>query len=261
MTRRVWRYLLPALLLLLAGLLWEWVVDLGTIPDFVLPSPSEIWGAAIADRSLLLSNALPTLEAAVGGLLLALVVGVALAVTIVSSPALRAAVYPLVVGSQTVPVLALAPVLALIFGYSTLPKLIIVCLVCFFPITVNTVDGLRSVDGELLNLLRTMGAGRWQLLRQVALPSALPYVFSGTRVAATFSVIGALFGEWAGSYQGLGYLMQQRQAQFDAAGLFAAIAALTLLGISLFGAVTLLERILIPWHTAAGDALLRGERD
>lgn len=261
MRRKLPEILLPALLLLLAGLAWEWTVDHGTIPDFVLPPPSQIWGAAIADRDLLLSNVLPTLDAAVGGFLLALALGVTLAVGIASSSALRTAVYPLVVGSQTVPVLALAPVLALIFGYSTLPRLIIVCLVCFFPITVNTVDGLRSVDVELLNLLRTMGASRFQLFRQVALPSALPYLFSGARVAATFSVIGALFGEWAGSFSGLGYLMQQQKAGFDTAGLFATIAVLTLLGIALFGAVSILERLLIPWHRPAGDALLRGERE
>jgi ABC-type nitrate/sulfonate/bicarbonate transport system permease component len=106
-----------------------------------------------------------------------------------------------------------------------------------------------------------MGAGRVALFRQVSLPSALPYLFSGAKVAATFSVIGALFGEWAGSYSGLGYLMQQEENQLDAAGLFAAIAALTLLGIALFGAVALLERVLIPWHRSSGDALLRGESE
>jgi ABC-type nitrate/sulfonate/bicarbonate transport system permease component len=254
------RYSVPALLLLLAGRAWQAVVESGAVPDFVLPPPTQIWDAAVQERSLLLSNAVPTLEVAVGGFLLALVIGVALAIAIASSRLLRAAVYPLVVGSQTVPVLALAPALALIFGYSVLPKLVIVCLVCFFPITVNTVDGLRSVDQELLSLLRSMGAGPAALFREVSLPSALPYLFSGAKVAATFSVIGALFGEWSGSYSGLGYFMQQRQAQFDTAGLFAAIAALTLLGIALFGAVALLERLLIPWHRSSGDALLRGDR-
>lgn len=252
------RSILPALLLLLAGLAWQAIVGLGSIPDFVLPSPEEIGQAAVVERSLLLSNALPTLEVAVGGLMLALIIGVGLAVVIASSRVLRAAVYPLVVGSQTVPVLALAPVLAVMLGYSILPKLIIVCLVCFFPITVNTVDGLRSVDGELVGLLRTMGAGPAAIFRTVSLPTALPYLFSGMKVAATFSVIGALFGEWAGSYAGLGYLMQQRQAQFDTAGLFAAIGVLTLLGIGLFLAVVFLEHVLIPWHQDQGDALLGG---
>jgi ABC-type nitrate/sulfonate/bicarbonate transport system permease component len=261
MMRRASRYALPALLLLLAGLLWQEIVALHWIPDFILPSPAEIWEAAVADRDLLLSNAAPTLLAAAGGLALAVVVGAALAIAIAYSHPLRAALYPLVVGSQTVPVLALAPVLVLILGYSVLPKLVIVCLVCFFPITVNTVDGLRSADDELLSLLRTMGAGPVALFREVSLPSALPYLFSGTKVAAAFSVIGALFGEWAGSYAGLGYLMQQEENQFDAAGLFAAIATLTLLGLALFGIVALLERVLVPWHRPTGDALLRGERE
>jgi putative hydroxymethylpyrimidine transport system permease protein len=185
--------------------------------------------------------------------------GIALAIAIAHSPTLRMAVYPVVIGSQTVPVLALAPVLALILGYTVAPRLIIVCLICFFPITVNTVDGLRSADRELVNLLRTMGASRARIFREVSWPSALPYLFSGAKVAVTFSVIGALFGEWAGSYSGLGYLMQQLQAQFDTAGLFAAIAMLTLLGIGLFLVVALLERLLIPWHRSRSDSLFGGE--
>jgi ABC-type nitrate/sulfonate/bicarbonate transport system permease component len=257
---RATRWSAPALVLLGIGIVWQIVVSAGGVPSFVLPAPSDIWTAMIEERSLIAENAIPTLQIAVGGFLLALIAGVALAVGIAYSRILRIAIYPLVIGSQTVPVLALAPVLVVIFGYTVLPKLLIVALICFFPITVNVADGLRSADPELLNLLRTMGAGRARLFREVSFPSALPALFSGAKVAATFSVIGALFGEWAGSYSGLGYLMQQRQAQFDTAGLFAAVAVLTLLGIALFLAVSIAERLLIPWHHDSRDVLISGDR-
>jgi ABC-type nitrate/sulfonate/bicarbonate transport system permease component len=175
------------------------------------------------------------------------------------------ALYPIVIASQTVPVIALAPVLVLLLGYTALPKLIITALICFFPITVNAVDGFKSVDPDLLRLMRTLGANRWRLFRDVEWPSALPAVFSGAKVAITFSVIGAIFGERVGSSEGLSYLMIQQQAQFQTAAMFATIAVLFLMGLCLFGLVALAERLLLPWHstTVHHDALqgaVRGKR-
>lgn len=247
----------PVVLLLVLFGLWEAVVDLAHVPDFLLPSPHAIWDAGVAERDLLVSNAIPTAEIAVLGFLLALALGFVLALAIRYSRVLEIALYPLVIASQTVPVLALAPILVVLLGFTILPKLVIVCLICFFPITVNTVDGFRSVDPELLALMRTFGAGRWRLLRDVELPASLPYLFSGAKVAVTFSVIGALFGEWVGSSEGLGYLMTQKQSQFDTGGLFAAMAVLTLIGIALFLLVSLAERLLLPWyHGDNRDALV-----
>jgi ABC-type nitrate/sulfonate/bicarbonate transport system permease component len=216
----------------------------------------EIWRSAVAERDLLASNALPTAQIAVLGFLLALFVGFVLAVLIHHSRVLEISLYPVVIASQTVPVLALAPLLLIVFGFTVLPKLIIVALVCFFPITVNLVDGLKSVDPDLIAMMRTLGAGPVRLFRDVELPSALPYLFSGAKVAVTFSVIGALFGEWVGSSEGLGYLMTRQRAEFDTSGLFAAMAVLTVIGVGLFFVVALLERLLLPWNHDRRDALV-----
>jgi NitT/TauT family transport system permease protein len=246
--RRVAR-LAPPLLLLAAGIAaWQIITVARNVPDYLLPPPSDIWQTAIDERELLWQNTIPTVKIAVGGFLLALTLGLVIAVLIRYSRVIELALYPIVIVSQTVPILALAPILVVILGFTILPKLVVVCLVCFFPITVNTVDGLKSVDPELVNLMRTMGAGRWRLFREVEWPSALPYVFSGARVAITYSVIGAIFGEWVGSSEGLGWYMIQAKDQLDTAGLFAAMIILTLIGICLFAAVSVVERLLLPWY-------------
>ncbi|MGZ5312750.1 MAG: ABC transporter permease, partial [Solirubrobacterales bacterium] len=164
------------------------------------------------------------------------------------SETLRRAVYPLLVASQTVPVIAIAPILIVWFGFGIGPKLAIIALVCFFPITVNTLDGLRSVDPDQVKMMRTLDAGRWQILRRVEAPSALPFAFSGAKIAVAIAVIGAVFGEWAGSSSGLGHLMLEASAQLLTARLFAAIAVLSAMAICLFGLLALAERRLIPWN-------------
>jgi ABC-type nitrate/sulfonate/bicarbonate transport system permease component len=232
--------------------LWQTYVSLARVPDFLLPGPLAIWRAGLAEHSLLAVNAVPTIEIALLGYLLAFGSGLALAFAIRLSHLLRLAVYPLVIVSQTVPVIALAPILVVLLGFTILPKLIVVALICFFPIVVNTVDGFQSVDPDQVNLLRTLGAGKLQILRDVEWPSALPYVFSGAKVAATFCVVGALYGEWVGSSEGLGYLMQQKMSEFDTSVLFAALAILAALGMAMFSVVDLLERVAMPWR--------RGER-
>lgn len=237
-------------LLLLAGVLalWQAIIVARQVPAYLLPGPVDIWRAALDEHDLLLTNAVPTLEIAVLGFLLAVVTGLAAAIAIHFSPAVEAGLYPIVIVSQTVPVVALAPVLIVLLGFTIVPKLIIVALICFFPLTVNAVDGFRSVDPDLVKLMRSFGAGRGTIFRLVEWPSALPFIFSGARVAVTFSVVGALFGEWAGSSEGLGYLMTQKESQFDTGALFAAIALLSLIGIALFALVSAAERLLLPWY-------------
>jgi putative hydroxymethylpyrimidine transport system permease protein len=164
------------------------------------------------------------------------------------SPALRRAVYPLLVASQTVPIIVGAPILVVWFGVGIGPKLAIIALICFFPITVNTLDGLRSVDPDAVKMMRTLDAGRWQLFRRVEAPTALPYTFSGAKVAVAVAVIGAVFGEWAGSDSGLGHLMLQASAQLLTARLFAAIVVLSLFAIALFGVLSLVERKVVTWR-------------
>jgi ABC-type nitrate/sulfonate/bicarbonate transport system permease component len=156
-------------------------------------------------------------------------------------------VYPLLVGSQTIPIIAIAPILVVWFGFDLGPKLAIIALICFFPITVNTVDGLRSVDPDLIKMMRTLGASRGQILRRAELPWALPFIFSGAKIAIAVSVIGAVFGEWAGADEGLGHLMQTAQGQLLTARVFAAIAVLSAIAISLFALLSLLERRVVTW--------------
>jgi putative hydroxymethylpyrimidine transport system permease protein len=240
----------PLALIALGVAFWEAAVRLNDTPRWFLPPPSAVVQALYDSRRLLLHHTWVTLEAVLAGFAVAFVLGVLLAVPIASSRVVERAVYPLVVASQAIPIVALAPILLIWFGYGLTPKVIVVALICFFPIVVNTVDGLRAVDPELIDLVRSMGASRWAVFRIVRLPSALPYLFSGTRVAAAVSVIGALIGEWVGSSAGLGYFMIRSAAQFLTARVFAAVLISALLGLLLFVAVALIERFVLPWQRA-----------
>ncbi len=246
----------PALLLVVVGVgLWEAAIRLFRVPDYLLPAPSAIVADFGADGRLLLAGALVTLTEMALGLALAVAAGLLLAVALHLSGTLRRAVYPLLIGSQTVPVVVLAPILVILLGFDLAPKLAIVALVCFFPIVVNTVDGLRSVDPELVRMMRTLDGSRWAILKRVELPWALPLAFSGMRVAATYAAIGAVFGEWAGSSAGLGYLMLQATPNLDTPRIFAAIVILTVLSLALFLLIRALERLLVPWARPAAARL------
>ena len=177
--------------------------------------------------------------------------GFAFALVLHLSPIMRRAFYPLLMASQTVPVIAIAPILVVWLGFGLGPKLVIIALVCFFPITVNTLDGLRSVDPELPRMMRTLDASRTQILRRVEIPSALPFAFSGAKVAAVVSVIGAVFGEWSGASEGLGHLILVAQGQLQTARVFAAVVVLSALAIAMFGLLVLLERRLGWWREPA----------
>jgi ABC-type nitrate/sulfonate/bicarbonate transport system permease component len=236
--------------LLLAGCvaIWAWVASLDSVDDLTLASPTEVVTAFEDDWGLLWDNAWVTLEEVLLGLAIAVVAGVASAVAMHLSQLLRDAAYPLLVGSQAIPIVVLAPILVLAFDYGIGPKLAIVALICFFPITVNVLDGLRGVDPEQLKLMRSFGASRLRTLRAVELPAALPSFFSGLRVAATVSVIGAVFGEWAGSDAGLGRLVLLGNNQLQTPRVYAGIVILTLMAVALFALASLAERIACPWN-------------
>jgi ABC-type nitrate/sulfonate/bicarbonate transport system permease component len=242
------RRILPPLLFGVALLaLWQGYVALSGVREGIFPSPLEVARALVRDRSLLLSSAWTTLSEILLGYGLAIVVGVALATAISSSRVIGRAVYPWLVVSQMVPIPALAPVVVLWTGFDIRPKLIVIALVTFFPIAVNTIDGLRATDPELAGLLRTLGARRRDVFRIASLPSALPYIFSGLRVAAAFAVIGAVFAEWAGSSSGLGYLVLSYSSQTLTTDVFAVIVVLAVIGVAMFTAVGLVERLAVPW--------------
>ena len=238
----------PLALLALAVGVWEAVVRLRHVPDYLFPAPTAVVSSLRADAHLLGSATLVTVREIVLGYLLALAGGLALAVLLHFSTALRRALLPLLVLSQTVPTVLLAPILAILLGYGIEPKLVVVALVCFFPVVVNAVDGLRSADPQLVRMMRTLHAGRLQIFRRVELPGALPAVFTGARIAATYAAVGAVFAEWAGSSAGLGFVILQAQPALETARIFAAVVVLTLLALALYALVLLAERILVPWE-------------
>jgi putative hydroxymethylpyrimidine transport system permease protein len=242
--RRLWPL---ALLASMVGV-WELVVRAAHVPDYLLPAPSAIASALGSDRGLLASATLVTLREVVLGYLVAVALALALAVLLHFSDALRRALLPILVLSQTVPTVLLAPLLAILLGYGITPKLVVVAIVCFFPIVVNAVDGLRSTDAELVQMMRTLHGSRLAIFRRVEVPGALPAVFSGARIAATYAAVGAVFGEWAGSSAGLGFVMLQAQPALLTARIFAAVLILCALALTLYAVVSLAERLLVPWN-------------
>ena len=247
-----WEYLLrwAAPILILAGLLvaWELWTQLGEVPKWQLPAPSVIAQELVESRGLLWEHTQVTLLEVVLGIVAALSVGLLLASIIAYSRIVERSVYPLVIASQTIPIIAIAPLLLIWVGYGIAPKIIVVALISFFPISVNTVDGLRSVDPDMVNMMRTLGASRWQIFTKLQVPSALPQMFSGIKIGIAVSVIGAVIGEWVGASSGLGYLITYSQPLFLTARVFAAIVVLSALGIGLFVLATLVERIVLPWY-------------
>jgi putative hydroxymethylpyrimidine transport system permease protein len=227
---------------------WDLLADLLSVKDYLIPAPTQIAEALWEERELLAEDAWVTLREVVAGFALALVAGVALAVAMHLSPLVRRTLYPLLVASQTVPIVVLAPVLVVWFGFGIVPKLLIIALICFFPIAVNAYDGLRSVDPELTKMMRTLGADRRQILRDAELPWSLPYIFSGAKVAVAVAVIGAVFGEWAGADSGLGHLILISSGELSTDLTFAAIFVLSLMAVALFALLALLERRVVDWR-------------
>jgi ABC-type nitrate/sulfonate/bicarbonate transport system permease component len=248
------RIALAVALVVLFVLAWQGVTSLDSFDDLTLASPVETLDALRDDWNLLMDNAWVTLVEVVLGLALSVVAGVLFAVSMHLLRPLRDAAYPLLVGSQAIPIVVLAPLFVLAFGYGIGPKLAIVALICFFPITVNLLDGLRATPAELLKLMRSMGATRLRTLRSVELPAALPSLFSGIKIAATVSVIGAVFGEWAGAEEGLGRLVLLGNNQLQTPRVYAGIVILTLMAVGLFALAALAERLAVPWNRKDASA-------
>jgi ABC-type nitrate/sulfonate/bicarbonate transport system permease component len=249
------RVLPPLVFSLLELGAWQAYTELADISPLLLPSPWEVAQSVVDNASLFARNALVTLQEILIGFALGSAAGIALAVLLTYSRLAERAVYPWLVASQMVPIVAVAPILVVWFGFTIVPKVIVVALVCFFPIVVNTIDGLKAVDPEMVRLMRTLGMSRPRIMRSVRVPSALPYLFSGLKVAMALSVIGAVFGEWVGASEGLGYLMLALNNQLATVDLFAAVLVLSVMGIVLFFLVGLVERLVIPWHHESRRAL------
>ncbi|MRG88089.1 ABC transporter permease [Salinibacillus xinjiangensis] len=227
---------------------WEITARIIRLP-FVLPSPVEILIRLWELKAELGSTHLPaTLLIIMVGLTISILLGVGLAVLMNLSKSVERALYPIIISSQTIPIIALAPIFVLWFGYSIWSKVVVTVLITFFPIAVNTFDGFLSAKKEYKELLLTMGASKKDIFLKVSIPSALPYFFSGLKVAVTLSVIGAAIGEWLGAQAGLGYFSRRMMTQFDGAGVFAPIVLLSLIGILLFLVVVGMEKWLLNWR-------------
>ena len=237
----------PALTLVGALVLWETATRALHVPRFVLPPPSAIIGESWEWRYRFVGHTWVTLYETLGGFALSIAVGVPLAVLIVYSPALRSAVYPLIVLAQSVPKIAVAPVLLLVLGYGLVPKIVVAFLVAFFPIVVDTATGLAATPPELLDLSRSYRASAFKTFVKVRLPMALPFFFAGAKVAITLAVIGAVVAEFVGSDKGLGYVILSATSYWKTELAFSAMILLSAMAILLFGAVSLAERLLCPW--------------
>ena len=232
------------------------LVKINDVPSWLLPSPSEIFKAMLDNARILTSHTITTLIEVILGFVIALFVGLLLSSAITLSSTIEKSFYPFIIASQTIPVIVIAPMLLVWVGYGLMPKIIVVALISFFPIVVNTVDGMKSIDIDLEKLFRTMGASNWDIFRKIRIPNSLPYMFSGLRVAISISVIGAVIGEWVGSSEGLGYLMIRSKPQFKTELVFAAIFILSIMGIILFFGIGLVEKLCIPWNNfRKGDNL------
>ncbi|MET0307051.1 MAG: ABC transporter permease [Solirubrobacterales bacterium] len=248
------RWLLPASALAALIGLWQIAASSGALADvlgleaFLVPSPAEIASALWESRSLIAEDAWVTLQEILLGFLIGLAVGLAVGFLLRPFETLRLTFYPLIVASQAIPILVFAPILVIWFGFGIVPKLIVVALVCFFPIAVATADGLRSVDPEATKMMRTLDASRWQLLWRLEAPTALPFTFSGAKIGATFAPIAAVFGEWVGADSGLGHLILQDNAQLETARVFAAAFVLSAIALALYGLIALAERRVVTWR-------------
>jgi ABC-type nitrate/sulfonate/bicarbonate transport system permease component len=240
----------PPLVLVAAGLVaWQWLVTATGVRPQVLPSPLRVleqgWGA----RAQIWANTVPTLEVTAVGFAVSLLVGGVLAVAVDFSPWLRRALTPLLVASQTLPIIAIAPLLIIWFGFGLLPKIVVIALVTFFPVAVGLIEGFAATERPATNLLRSMGASRWQQFRYVRLPGALPRFFTSLRIGITYAVTGAIFAEYVGATVGLGLFMNLQKNSFRTDLVLAAVVVTALLSVTLFALTYLVERLVIPWNT------------
>ena len=245
---RTWKAVIgSALTLISLVVLWEVLVRRSNIPGWLLPSPSAILQAMVEWRADLVEHTAVTLYETLVGFVLSIAISIPLAVAVVYSPLLQNTVYPILLAMQSTPKVAIAPLLALWIGFGAAPKIIVVFLVCFFPIVVATASGLTAVPAPLIDLIRSLSASPMQTFLKIRFPTAMPHIFVGLKIAITFAVIGAVIGEFVGSENGLGYLILVSTSQSRTPLAFGALVLLTVMSILLYYGVALIERIVVPW--------------
>lgn len=240
----------PLWLIVMLVVLWDLVIRLFKIPPYLVPNPLSVIRMLGAEWPMLWREALPTLYATLGGFALSALIGVPIAMWISWSKLVESFVYPLLVFSQSVPKVAVAPLFVVWFGFGVVPKVIAAFLLGFFPVVVATVQGFKSVEPDVIDLARSMGANGFKIFLKFRLPQALPAIFSGLKVSVTLAVVGAVVGEFVGSNSGLGYVLQKANGTFDLPLMFAALFILSMIGVLLFLIIELVERWLMPWHAS-----------
>jgi NitT/TauT family transport system permease protein len=244
------QWLRPLLLVIILLVLWDLIIRVFKIPPYLIPKPLEVVDQLIKEWPMLLKETAPTTLATLGGFVLSLLIGIPVAVLIAYSRLVEGFVYPLLVFSQSIPKIAIAPLFVVWFGFGIVPKVISAFMLGFFPVVVSTVMGFKSLEREMIDLAFSMGSSRWQMFYKINLPHALPAIFSGMKISITLAVVGAVVGEFVGANSGIGYVLQKANGSFDLPLMFAALVVLSSVGVLLFALLELLERFTIPWHTS-----------
>ncbi|CAN7720455.1 ABC transporter permease [Neorhizobium tomejilense] len=238
----------PVLLVLFLVVVWDLTIRLFGIPAYLIPTPIDVAVQMYAQWPMLLAESVPTLQATVGGFLLSVLIGVPLAMLIAYSKTIESYVYPLLVFSQSIPKVAIAPLFVVWFGFGLFPKVIVAFLLGFFPIVVSTVLGFKSLESDMIDLAKSMGSSRLKMFYKISLPNALPAIFASMKVSITLAVVGAVVGEFVGSNSGIGYVLQRANGNFDLPLMFSALIILSLMGVLLFMIIDLIEKLMLPWH-------------
>ncbi|UOQ92410.1 ABC transporter permease [Halobacillus shinanisalinarum] len=245
-----WR---PALVLILLLIIWEGSSRMFDVPEWLLPAPSLIWQEAISGWSQYSHHLFSTIQLTLLGFAIGSSFGLLVAILLHMIPKLREAIYPLLILSQNIPIIVLAPLLVIWFGFGWLPKVIVIVLVCFFPIAVATMDGLRQTNQELMHYMKMAGASKAQIFRKLQWPHAIPSIFSGLKISATYSVMGAVISEWLGANEGIGVYMTLASSSFRTDRVFVAICLIMVLSLLLFGIISQIEKALTKWQSKEAD--------
>lgn len=240
--------ILPVIFIIFLIGVWQGAVTLGNIQSFILPSPVNVVKALMADFNIMKEHILTTFIEGVTGLLISIVLALILAVIMDLQPKIKKAVYPVLVISQTIPVIALAPLFIIWFGFGMMPKVIIVVIMCFFPIVISISDGMENVDKDLINHFKLMGASKIQRFIHLKLPYGLINFFAGLKIAATYSIMGAVVGEWIGGQTGLGVYMTRAKSSYAIDKMFAAILVIVIMSMLLFVLIEAISKLCMPWN-------------
>lgn len=246
--KRYGNRILPIFFVIILILTWQCVVSLGQIEKYLLPAPYDIFKVLIRDFNIMLPHIFATLYEGITGFIIAIILSVILAIIMDMVPMIKKTIYPVLVISQTIPTIALAPLFIIWFGFGYLPKIIVVVITCFFPIVISISDGLEGVDKDLINHFKLMGANKFKTFIHLKLPFGLINFFSGMRIAATYSIMGAIIGEWLGGQIGLGVYMTRARSAYALDKMFAAIVVIIIISMIIFYLVGLIERLCKPWN-------------